>query len=225
MKTTFKLSGLCFCGLVAAASIAAAQVSVSAPPPGTAGPTNVQAGPVNVQTTPGGGTSVTLPPGAAAPIRDNAAVREENRVERRADRRADAADWRMVRHNNQWWYWHPNNNWSVYQNNAWGPYNAAAAPQPGAQTNYYARGLGSRRWSSGYRGVAPATAPPAVPNQPMPTNTSPMPTNASPMQNTAPPMQNTAPPLANPPAGAVGNPAGPAPGPSPAVNGQPIPAK
>lgn len=177
MSIPCKLSaGLGFCGLLVAASIAAAQVSVNAPPPGTAGPTNVQAGGVNVQTAPGGGTSVTIPPGAAGAvgqrIRDNAAARQENRLERRAETNND---WRMVRHNNQWWYWNPNNSWSVYRNNAWGPYGANDGMQ---SNNYYSgrRPLGFRRWTSAYRGVNQSGMPPmnnSMPSTNAPSNTAP----------------------------------------------------
>jgi hypothetical protein len=182
-------AGISFLGLLATAALASAQVNVTSPPAGTAGPTNVQAGPVQVQTTPGGGTSVNLGqgPGSAAAnqMRDDAAARQENRMERRdqrqMDRNSGARDWRMVRQNNQWWYWHPNNTWSVYRNNHWTPYTAnnstfapnTAASQPATQ--YYTRRgpLGMRRQVTGYRGVTtppPATstseAPPAVPTAP-----------------------------------------------------------
>lgn len=177
MSVTAKFSaGLGIGGLLMAASIAAAQVSVNAPPPGTAGPTNVQAGGVNVQTAPGGGTSITVPPGAAGAvgerIRENAAARQENR-----------ADWRMVRHNNEWWYWHPNNNWSVYRNNAWGPYTAGS----NMQGNYYARRgpLGLRRYSTGYRGVAPSGGPPLTAPTP-PSSTMAPDNNSAPATNQAP---------------------------------------
>ncbi len=194
-----------FLGLLATAAIVSAQINVTSPPPGTVGPTNVRVGPVDVQTTPGGGTSVNLGAGVPGPtanqIRNDEAVRQDNRIERREERLEDrnAAinnNWRMRNYSNQWWYWNPNNSWSVYRNNQWVPHtangaaivvpNAAVVPntatsQPATQYYYSRRGaIGVRRQVTGYRGPI-STSPPAT----MPTNT-PAPTSSMSINPTAP---------------------------------------
>jgi hypothetical protein len=125
--------------------IAAAQVNVTAP--GPAGGVNVQAGP--------GGANVAVPPGTGAAIRDNAAIRQDNRIDRRATRQAERAaneNWRMVNHQNRWWYYHPNNSWSYYQGGRWN-----AWQEPGRQLSTAQPGANQpNRYQSGYRGLAPS---------------------------------------------------------------------
>jgi hypothetical protein len=133
-------------------------------------------GPVDVQTTPNGRTSINFGAGvrgaASDQLRNDAAIRQENRIERQEERQGDrnAAinnNWRMRNYNNQWWYWHPNNNWLFHQNNQWVPYSAgntstvvpnAATNQPATQY-YYSLRRGARRQVTGYRGPI-TTAPP-----------------------------------------------------------------
>ncbi|HEY2841450.1 MAG TPA: hypothetical protein VGJ26_19990 [Pirellulales bacterium] len=50
----------------------------------------------------------------------------------------DPNRWRYVRHNDQWWYYTPNNTWMYHHNNAWRNYDAATYVHP--------------RYSMGYRG-------------------------------------------------------------------------
>jgi hypothetical protein len=133
----------CLLSLVGAAD-ARAQVNVNAPP----------AGGVEVQAP---GTTIVVPPGTGAAIRDSAPIRQENRIERRADRqaaRANATDWRMVNHENRWWYYHPNNSWSYYQNNRWNAWQTPAARTFSTQPM-------PNRYQSGYRGMNNATAVPS----------------------------------------------------------------
>jgi hypothetical protein len=155
-----------FLGLLPAGILCAAQVTVTTPPAGGNG-VNVQAGPTNVQAGPGG-ANVAVPPGTGAAIRDNAAARQENRIERRGERQADRAannNWRMQNYNNRWWYYHPNNTWSYYQGGRWMPYRAVDRPYT---ANQVAPGA-ARRYSSGYRGPMNDTAP--APNaNPLPQN-------------------------------------------------------
>ena len=157
MKTIFKRAATALVLGLLPAGIAAAQVNVTTPPAGNSGPVNVQAGPADVQAGPGG-ANVVVPPGTGAAIRDNAAARQENRIDRRADRQADRAannNWRMRNYNNRWWYYHPNNTWSYYQGGRWTPYRAANQPMTANQS----APDGARRYSSGYRGPMNQSTP------------------------------------------------------------------
>jgi hypothetical protein len=124
------------------ASIAAAQVNVS-PAPG---------GGIQVQAP---GANVVTPPGAGAAIRDNALNRQENRIEHREDRQLNRAaaneNWRMVNHQNRWWYYHPNNSWSYYQGNRWVPFRSPNTQYSATQPAPDQPG----RYQSGFRGPAP----------------------------------------------------------------------
>jgi hypothetical protein len=141
MKTMIKrAAGAILIGLLPVGVLSAAQVNVTTPA-GPAGGVNVQAGPA--------GTNVVVPPGTGAAVRENAAVRQENRVDRRADRQVTRDDWRMVNHQNRWWYYHPNNTWSYYGTNRWTPWRAPANSQYTATQSMPAQ---PRRFSSGYRG-------------------------------------------------------------------------
>ena len=92
---------------------------------------------------------MNVPPGTGQAIRNNAAARQENRIEGRQAVR----DWRMVNHQNRWWYYHPNNTWSYYHQNRWVPW---TAPATAATAN-----PGTVRVQSGYRGPLPNNLAPA----------------------------------------------------------------
>lgn len=51
----------------------------------------------------------------------NAAQRTEERLRNDVPSRV-ADSWRFRWHNNQWWYYTPQNSWMIYENNAWMPY-------------------------------------------------------------------------------------------------------
>ncbi len=149
MKAIISLAAVAALLVLATANSARAQVNVNAAPGGG----------VEVQAP---GTNVVVPPGTGAAIRDNAANRQENRIDRRADRQANRTnlnDWRMVNHQNRWWYYHPNNSWSYWQNNRWNSWQEpvrtfSTQPMP-------------NRYQSGYRGpmnnnLPAATAAPAA---------------------------------------------------------------
>ncbi|HEX3726713.1 MAG TPA: hypothetical protein VHV08_10745, partial [Pirellulales bacterium] len=80
-----------------------------------------------------------------------AANGNQNAATRNAERATNPDAWRMRWHNNQWWYYNPQNQWQYYNNNAWSNYspNTYVAPNNGY---YMGRGFG-RRYVSGYRGV------------------------------------------------------------------------
>lgn len=79
-----------------------------------------------------------------------------NAAARNAARAADADAWRMVRHNNQWWYYTPQKSWMYYNNNAWSNYDRNTYVPP---RSYY-RNYGYGRQSMGYRGAYGAATTP-----------------------------------------------------------------
>ena len=98
-----------------------------------------------------------------AAVNPNAAARAEARTNGTI---ADGDRWRYRHHNNQWWYYTPQNRWMYYNNNAWSHYdpNTYAVPNytTGGYSNngaYYGR-FGRRYYNAPYRGnVGPATTP------------------------------------------------------------------
>lgn len=133
MRTSKMWLGLLLCGLLGGAARTgwAQIVSVNAPPPGTVGETDVHAGPVNVFTNPGG-TTVNLFPrlggGLTISTGNGGAV-----LPAPLPAPVPPRDWRMIYHNNQWWYWNPNNTWSVYRDGVWTRYHAVAGDQAGLE--------------------------------------------------------------------------------------------
>jgi hypothetical protein len=88
-----------------------------------------------------------------------AAVGNVNAADRNNARTTNPDAWRMVRHNNQWWYYTPQNQWMYHNNNAWTNYDSQTYVGP---TYSYdtRRGFMGRRYVSGYRGTY---GPPATP--------------------------------------------------------------
>lgn len=92
-------------------------------------------------------------PGVGDRIQQREATREAVRTETnpnaaaRQNARANATatndNWRMTRHNNQWWYYTPQNTWQYYRNNTWNAYDPATYTSPRYQTGY--RGNVNRR--------------------------------------------------------------------------------
>jgi hypothetical protein len=84
----------------------------------------------------------------------NAAVRNEARA-------ANPEAWRLKYHNNQWWYYTPQNQWKYYHNNSWANYDPNTYTYVAPNNSYYARrGFLGRRYVTGYRGTY---GPPATP--------------------------------------------------------------
>ena len=59
-----------------------------------------------------------------ADMNPNAAARQDTR----ANAAADAERWRITRHNNQWWYYTPQNTWMYHRNKTWNAYDPAIIP-------------------------------------------------------------------------------------------------
>ncbi len=77
----------------------------------------------------------------------------QNNGDPQADRRSvnfppgyAAEDWRLVHHNNRWWFWTPNESWMYFQNNQWNDYRAAGQARAIGQTER------SEQYGVGYRG-------------------------------------------------------------------------
>ena len=65
----------------------------------------------------------------------------------------------MKYHNNQWWYYTPQNTWMYHNNNLWNNYDPNNYVVP--NNSYYSRGgFMGRRYISGYRGTY---GPPSTP--------------------------------------------------------------
>jgi hypothetical protein len=69
----------------------------------------------------------------------NAAARQDAR----ANTAVGADRWRFTRHNNQWWYYTPQNTWMYHHNNVWNAYDRATYTAPRYETGY--RGNSNRR--------------------------------------------------------------------------------
>jgi hypothetical protein len=76
-------------------------------------------------------------------------------------------DWRYKWHNNQWWYYNPQNQWMVHHNNAWvGPsrggvyldsngvplFGGGARYSTGYRGSYYGNGYNNGYYNNGYYG-------------------------------------------------------------------------
>src|SRR5262249_2761530 len=131
------------CGALWIGSQLYAQV---APPPGT--PDADIRGPVRRGV--GAAADAAGAPGVNERIEGRQNIRDERREDIRANANAaranatisDADRWRYVYHNNQWWYYTPQNNWMTYSNNSWSSYdpNTYVAPStvvPRYTTGYY----------------------------------------------------------------------------------------
>ena len=134
MRMTLRLATLA--AMILAASRVSAQVAT--PDPDVRGP---------VRRAAGAAAEAVGAPG----VEDRIENREQRRDVRDADnnphaaaraetRIADADRWRYKYHNNQWWYYTPQNRWMIYNNNRWGNYDPQTYVRPDA------------RYSTGYRG-------------------------------------------------------------------------
>jgi hypothetical protein len=77
----------------------------------------------------------------------------QNSSDRQADQRGvnfpsgyAAEDWRLVRHNDRWWFWTPNESWMYFRDNRWNDYRATGQARTTGQTE---RG---EQYGVGYRG-------------------------------------------------------------------------
>lgn len=64
-----------------------------------------------------------------------------------AEQRRDAR-WRFAHHNNEWWYYSPDNRWMYHRNGQWNEF---------AEDRFQPLPQQEQRYSMGYRGVDPAT--------------------------------------------------------------------
>jgi hypothetical protein len=69
---------------------------------------------------------------------------------------AGAETWRMVNHQGNWWYYHPNGSWSSWDGARWNPYNnaeaGASALRNGSSTNTAATGTNASASPASARG-------------------------------------------------------------------------